>query len=220
MRNKDDEFAAKRFAYEKREKGSNLDSLLANADEIVPNLYLGSENAAMDAEVLKQHGITDILVPAFTGRERLLHEGEFNYLIWPIQDIKGFPIIWSFPTFVSRIEEILDGGGKALIHCASGISRSASVVAAYLMKAKDLDENQAFHYMRHRRSIVSNAKFDDQLRLWGKLNFDLESDTIPGQSDEARIKLLDELNRTYSVKRIKSLYSVLCGETQSFWGAK
>lgn len=56
MRNRDDEFAAKRFAYEKREKGSDLDSLLANADEIVPNLYLGSENAAIDAEVLKEHG--------------------------------------------------------------------------------------------------------------------------------------------------------------------
>ena len=52
MRSKDDEFAAKRFAYEKLDKGSDLDSLLANADEIVHNLFLGSEDAAADKAAL------------------------------------------------------------------------------------------------------------------------------------------------------------------------
>ena len=48
-------------------QGVDLDCFTLNCDEIVPNLFLGGEDAASDSAILLQHGITHILVPAMTG---------------------------------------------------------------------------------------------------------------------------------------------------------
>lgn len=44
--------------------------------------------------------------------------------------------------------------GRVLVHCVKGVSRSASVVVAYLMKTQQWGFDQALEYVRARRPQV------------------------------------------------------------------
>ena len=46
------------------------------------------------------------------------------------------------------------GGGGVLVHCQAGMSRSATVVIAYLMKELDIDQVQALDMVREKRPVV------------------------------------------------------------------
>ncbi|XP_061389998.1 DC-STAMP domain-containing protein 2-like [Musca vetustissima] len=63
------------------------------------------------------------------------------------------------------IDKALNNGGCVLIHCNAGVSRSASVVIAYLMKYKNMDFEIAHGYVKTRRECIQpNAGFLKQLR--------------------------------------------------------
>lgn len=62
------------------------------------------------------------------------------------------------PDYVRR------AGGKILVHCEAGISRSPTICMAYLMKTKKLRLDEAFDYIKQRRSLISpNFGFMGQL---------------------------------------------------------
>lgn len=57
--------------------------------------------------------------------------------------------------------------GGVLVHCQAGISRSASIVAAYLMNQYDLDPMEAMTMIREKRPLVEpSATFWHQLGLF------------------------------------------------------
>ena len=64
-------------------------------------------------------------------------------------------------------------GGKTLVHCVSGVSRSVTICLAYLMKYYNITLRNAFRYVSVRRPIVNpNTGFWKQLiryeiRLFG-----------------------------------------------------
>jgi len=61
-------------------------------------------------------------------------------------------------------ESIRESGGKVLIHCRAGISRSATVCIAYLMYAGRLTLDEAFDYLKRCRPLISpNLNFMRQL---------------------------------------------------------
>jgi len=65
------------------------------------------------------------------------------------------------------IEQCLSNGGNILVHCEAGISRSATVVIAYLIKSRRMDMTSAFRYVRQCRSIVQpNFGFIGQLLMF------------------------------------------------------
>ena len=54
--------------------------------------------------------------------------------------------------------------GKVLVHCQAGISRSSTIVIAYLMKKKGISLETAFRETKKIRSIVEpNILFYSQL---------------------------------------------------------
>jgi len=62
------------------------------------------------------------------------------------------------------IAEAKKSGGKCLVHCRMGISRSAATVCAYLMKEKDFSKAEAIDYVKARRPIICpNPGFQRQL---------------------------------------------------------
>lgn len=54
--------------------------------------------------------------------------------------------------------------GKVLVHCARGVSRSATLVLAYLMIYKRLTVAEAIKTVWGYRNILPNAGFLEQLR--------------------------------------------------------
>jgi dual specificity phosphatase 12 len=54
-----------------------------------------------------------------------------NHLAIPVQDSEYEDLLVHLPRACRFIESALAGGGRVLVHCVMGISRSATVVAAY-----------------------------------------------------------------------------------------
>ncbi|XP_064174444.1 dual specificity protein phosphatase 13B-like isoform X3 [Anguilla rostrata] len=53
---------------------------------------------------------------------------------------------------------------KVLVHCAMGVSRSATLVLAFLMICENLTLVEAINAVRQHRDICPNAGFLSQLR--------------------------------------------------------
>ena len=98
-----------------------------------------------------------------------------------------------FDTAIKFIEECINRDGKILIHCYHGVSRSAAILAAYLLKLC-LDNKHANPYdmvefgsvedsitfIRSRRPIVCpNEGFMAQLKLWRAMNCQLDPSFKP-----------------------------------------
>lgn len=64
----------------------------------------------------------------------------------------------------SSTEEAYQSGQGVLVHCQAGVSRSATIVIAYLMKHTLMTMTDAYKYVRSRRPVVSpNLNFMGQL---------------------------------------------------------
>ena len=61
-------------------------------------------------------------------------------------------------------ETLRKSNGKVLVHCQAGISRSATICIAYLMFAKELKLDEAYDFLKAKRSLISpNLNFMRQL---------------------------------------------------------
>merc|ERR1712228_736386 len=66
-----------------------------------------------------------------------------------------------------------------LVHCRAGVSRSASVVIAYLMEFQGYTLHDAFFLVRSHRSVITpNPGFMDQLIQYEAEKKDCEESTI------------------------------------------
>jgi dual specificity phosphatase 12 len=65
------------------------------------------------------------------------------------------------PGVTNEIQKVWSNGGTILIHCFAGISRSASVCAAYLMRYQGfMSVQETVRFMKTKRPIVfGNANF-------------------------------------------------------------
>jgi dual specificity phosphatase 12 len=90
-------------------------------------------------------------------------------------DIPSQNIIQYFDESIAFIQETYKAGGRILIHCQAGVSRSATVLAACLMKSKNINRDDALAFIRKKRSVAPNTGFMDQLELYHDLGFDVDA---------------------------------------------
>ena len=65
------------------------------------------------------------------------------------------------------IRGAIEGGGQVLVHCFAGVSRSASVVIAYLMRYHNMTYSQACAHVQDRRPWINpNPGFVNQLKRY------------------------------------------------------
>lgn len=78
-------------------------------------------------------------------------------------DITIFPLYKHFESSADFIHKGLLSGGKVLVHCGEGISRSATLVLSYLMIKCGFSAQQSVQQVRKHRSILPNIGFLRQL---------------------------------------------------------
>ncbi|SGY47307.1 BQ5605_C001g00519 [Microbotryum silenes-dioicae] len=140
---------------------------------ILPFLYLGNLNHANNALMLKELGITHVVsmgesaltpprpppVGAAGSNEThtnslWLEERLGNISVLDMKNVADDGID-SIRPYIDQALEFIDQarwtGGKVLVHCRVGVSRSASIVIAYLMKHIELDLASAYLLTRSRR---------------------------------------------------------------------
>ena len=138
-------------------------SLSTPVNEIICGLYLGTLAAAIDESILRKHGITHVL-QVFEEKWALFPE-MITYHHVVIDDSPGVRIIPYLREACEFISAALDGGGKVLVHCQMGSSRSASFVIAWLMQWSGISYDEALDMVRTCRPCVKpNEGFEKELR--------------------------------------------------------
>eukprot|EP00756_Hemistasia_phaeocysticola_P011302 Hpha_TRINITY_DN15107_c0_g2::TRINITY_DN15107_c0_g2_i1::g.128224::m.128224/K21278/DUSP1; dual specificity protein phosphatase 1 len=141
--------------------------------QIRPWLFLGSIADALDRDRLTANGVTHILNAAKEcdsgSPDAHADYGGLVYKKLNLVDHSDEPIVGVFEEAFEFIEGAKRGGGKVLVHCHRGISRSATLVIAYVMKTEELSLEAAFESVRAKRSIV-NPNLGFVLTLQGYQN--------------------------------------------------
>ncbi|KAK0212756.1 hypothetical protein DFS33DRAFT_1377223 [Desarmillaria ectypa] len=138
-------------------------------DEIIPGLWVGDLPSALNVELLKQNHIFSILT-AMRGRITI-HETFVRHQIL-LDDTEEADIMIHFLPSITFIQAELDKGRSVLVHCQAGMSRSVTLVAAYLMYTRHLTPEAALELIRKSRpNIDPNPGFLVQLDLFHKASF-------------------------------------------------
>ncbi|KAG0287710.1 hypothetical protein BGZ96_008394 [Linnemannia gamsii] len=151
---------------------------------VLPHLYLGAEHNATDVKVLSRLGITAVLNVAVeitqqeqqqqqrlqlptTSRKPSIGGGSGDRVVLDHHSGKSIhykSLSWThhqrnlrseFPLAFDYIEEAKTRGGKVLVHCQLGVSRSASLVIAYVMKTLQMGLTDAYELVKSRSAVIS-----------------------------------------------------------------
>jgi atypical dual specificity phosphatase len=136
---------------------------------ILPNLYISSMKAASDAKLLDTLKISAIinLVPAMCPNY-LEKYTDFTYLTIYEEDRPDTDLCQYFDITFRFIERYSKTSG-VLVHCAAGISRSSTIIIAYVMKKLGLSFTEGFDYVQRRHPNTDpNIGFIYQLQQYEK----------------------------------------------------
>lgn len=127
-------------------------------------LFLGAKGVTSDLETLCDLGVTFILNITEVEPNPKQFPDNFRILSIPVKDSSDVRIAEHFDKCVAFIEEGRKAKAGVLVHGNMGMSRSATVVLAYLMLQQDMTLKQAIEHVKERRPVISpNVGFMEQL---------------------------------------------------------
>ncbi|XP_008293925.1 dual specificity protein phosphatase 26-like [Stegastes partitus] len=148
-------------------------AIISHANEVWPRLYIGDQDSAENRADLSMHRITHILNAAHSkrrGRPEIYEGMRITYMGIEAHDSCGFDMSVNFQAAADFIQSALSRGGKVLVHCHVGVSRSATLVLAYLMLKQNLTLVEAICAVKDNRGVIPNRGFLRQLiKLDGQL---------------------------------------------------
>lgn len=137
--------------------------------EILPHLFLGDAKCARDMKRLRDLKITHILNaagPAARGVDEDYKAEGIVTLEFDAEDEEGYQMLDKhLAPARAFIAAAKDAGGKCLVHCVAGISRSGVLVAAEAMLSERMSVLESVAHCRMRRSnaFLWNSSFQEQL---------------------------------------------------------
>ncbi|KAF7967926.1 hypothetical protein HWV62_7884 [Athelia sp. TMB] len=103
-----------------------------NVNAIIENkLYIGNILSARSSRSLTERRITHILSVCPDPIPAELPESGLTHRRIPVEDVDYADLLTHLPAACQYIEESMRAGGTVLVHCVQGLSRSATVIAAY-----------------------------------------------------------------------------------------
>ena len=140
--------------------------IYTQAQLVLPGLLIASEWTTNDADAMKRAGITHIVSCNLSHAQ---FPGEFQYHCLGEQDSSGADLLKHFEPCFEFIAACVASGGKCVVHCEQGISRSATICTAFCMRAASphLSKADAAALVRRSRPIVfPNDGFEMQLAVY------------------------------------------------------
>ncbi len=138
-----------------------------NADQIIPNVWLGNLRAAQDEQFLKNAGIQAVFNctkdapfhPSIRRRYRIPVDDNLEE-----EEIRNLEL-WGYEIVFKMLKEYKEGR-PILIHCHAGMQRSPASLAMFLMTLFRMSANQSMAYIKQRRPIVffPSANFEKAIR--------------------------------------------------------
>ncbi|CEM24715.1 unnamed protein product [Vitrella brassicaformis CCMP3155] len=158
-----------------------LNEYRTKCSPIIPGeLYVAGYGVASSEALLDGEGITHIINSAGDVCDSPFPH-KYEYLTYYLKDTKTEEISVLFYKTMQWIHDAIDGGGRVLIHCREGVSRSATLATAYLMWRRKWPFETAYNAVRDCRPICNpNTGFTYQLILLGKrLNSNADKGSPP-----------------------------------------
>ncbi|XP_068605130.1 dual specificity protein phosphatase 22-B [Brachionichthys hirsutus] len=131
-------------------------------NKVLPDLYLGNIRDARDREQLARNNITHILSIYDSASPSLQ---EMTYLCISAADIPTQDLTKHFKKSITFMHESRLKREGCLVHCLAGVSRSVTLVVAYIMTATGLGWEEALAAVKVVRPCAGpNLGFQQQLQ--------------------------------------------------------
>ncbi|XP_066584358.1 dual specificity protein phosphatase MPK-4-like [Prorops nasuta] len=150
-------------------------------NEVEPGFFLGNLTAATDIEFLQETKISHILTIDSCPLPRNIQEHfpDIRMKYVQITDMPREDLLTHFEDCYEFIEQALRTEGKVLVHCYFGVSRSATIVIAFIMKKYKTSFMEAFDRVKEKRRFVGpNPGFLAQLKLYEDMGFAIDNTNI------------------------------------------
>ena len=131
--------------------------------EILPYLYLGTMNQALDEECRKKNDIEYVInITVNCPAPDDFPEQKFFRI--PIKDTFSENLLPYFERAFRFLDRARGKNKAVLVHCIAGISRSPTLVIAYIMQLFHINSDKAYKYVKNKRPIIApNFNFMGQL---------------------------------------------------------
>ena len=177
-----------------------------SCSRIIPELYLGNVVASYHIPTLQAHDISAV-VSVIENRNPRWELPEYcalipaeNHLIIPAGDTDTQDLLVHLPQICDFIDAQHDAGRRVLVHCIAGVSRSPTVVVAYLMRKWRKDLSKTIKYVTGKRNEVwPSLNFMEQLKVWEEVGYEVWGDA----DSDAKAKPAKGPYRAYLEQRIK-----------------
>lgn len=162
--------------------------------QVYPGIFITNWESSMDFGLLKRNKIKAIIGLTHSEKpdsiKKFYRDNGIEYVHIYIEDMPSEPISKYFDESVEFIGRNLNDGKNVLVHCMAGISRSATIVLAYLTAIKDNGTvnpetliNDTIREVTRYRPINPNPGFLEQLYnyILNNRNTASKKDTNPTQ---------------------------------------
>ncbi|KAK0624902.1 dual specificity phosphatase [Bombardia bombarda] len=151
--------------------------------KIDDGLYLGGSVASKTAQILQDNNIKAVVSVTnmvwAQWRQSWYKEiiPESHRLFVPCRDSMTHDMLPDLARICDFIARHRSTGSNVLVHCHMGVSRSAMVVLAYLMRTDRWPLNLVMDWVEDERRIGPNQNFEEQLKVWGRVNYKIWADS-------------------------------------------
>ncbi|KAI0371056.1 phosphatases II [Pilatotrama ljubarskyi] len=164
----DDDYFHRRALRKLCTQKTPIDDFLPQASEIIPGLFVSDVYTATSPSVIQRLGITH--VASVVSKPLYRYTKPIQHLCVPVDDKEDANLLDYLDSTVKWLRDALNGGGRVLVHCVWGMSRSATVAIAYLIVARGMTLDHALKVARSRRRVIRpNAGFMSQLKIYEKV---------------------------------------------------
>lgn len=175
-------------------------------------LYISGLGGVTNRRILEHQNITHVLNlareledTAFPDFVDVRYEG--------LRDSEEEDLYGHLPGLVEHIHRVIDGGGRIVVNCVAGVSRSASVCLAYKVRYEGLSLREAFDEVHKARPVISpNVGFWQALVRW--------EEEVRGENSVVMLPyIFGMVPELESYKRLAEVRVRLCcmSELLAFW---